>query len=331
MKTFFKVLAVILVILALAAVILPYAFKGKVITLAKQEINNQINAQIDFHEMDFGLVRSFPDFRLTITNLSVVGKNEFKGDTLAFIPEIKVVFNLIDVLKGNYEVNKISLIKPQLLIWTKSDGQANYDIALVDESTPKTDIETNSDEEADINIHLKKFSIVDGSLTYRDDTAQMMVNIVGLNHTLSGDLSAARTTLYTQTSMADLTVKMGETTYLNHVGVRYQANLDADLANSIYTFGKNELTLNNLKLNFDGSVSLLNEGINLVLTYNTPSTEFKELLSLIPPSYLKDYQGLETTGSFSLKGALKGLYTVFHEPGSAECLCKIPGPARKNS
>ena len=309
MKTFFKVLAVILLILALAAVILPYAFKGKVITLAKQEINNQINAQVDFHEMDFGLVRSFPDFRLTITNLSVVGKNDFKGDTLAFIPEIKVIFNLMDVLKGNYEVNKISLIKPQLLIWAKSDGQANYDIALADESTPQTDVDSNSDEETDINIHLKKFSIVDGNLTYRDDAVQMMVNIVGLNHTLSGDLSAARTTLFTQTSMADLTVKMEETTYLNHVSVRYQANLDADLANSIFTFGKNELTLNNLKLNFDGSVSLLNEGINLVLTYNTPSTGFKELLSLIPPSYLKDYQGLETTGSFALKGAVKGLYT----------------------
>jgi len=308
MKTFFKILAVILVILALLVVILPYAFKGKIIELAKQEINNQVVARVDFQEMDFGLVRSFPDFRLTITNLSVVGQGEFEGDTLASIPEIKVVFNLIDVLKGNFEVNKIALIQPKLLVWTKADGKANYDIALPETAGEQTTATADSGEE-DISIRLKKFSIVDGSLTYRDDEMQLLVNIAGLNHTLSGDLSASRTTLFTQTSVADMVVIMEETTYLNHAAIRYQANLDADLANSIYTFGKNELTVNNLKLNFDGSVSMFTEGINLVLTYNAPSTNFKELLSLIPASYLKDYQGLETTGSFKLNGAVKGLYT----------------------
>ncbi len=308
MKTFFKILAVILVILALAVVILPYVFKGKIIELAKQEINNQVVARVDFQEMDFGLVRSFPDFRLTITNLSVVGQDAFDGDTLASIPEIKVVFNLIDVLKGNFEVNKIALIRPKLLVWTNADGKANYDIAISDETTEQPVANTDSEEE-DISIRLKKFSIVDGELTYRDDEMQLLVNMIGLNHTLSGDLSASRTTLFTQTSVADMVVNMENTTYLHHAAIRYQANLDADLANSIYTFGKNELTVNNLKLNFDGSVSMVNDGINLVLTYNAPSTNFKELLSLIPANYLKDYPGLATTGTFKLEGAVKGLYT----------------------
>ena len=314
MKTFFKILGIILVILALAAVILPYAFKDKIIELAKQEINNQVDAKIDFQDMDFGLIRSFPDFRLSITKLSVIGKNEFKDDTLAFIPEIRVVFNLMDVLRGNFEVSKIKLIKPQMLIWVKSDGKANYDIALSDESVVKSPAEATSTDENDLSIRLKKFSIEDGILIYRDDEMQLLMKLVGLNHTLSGDLSASRTTLFTQTSIIDLTVKMEEATYLNHASIRYQANFDADLANNIYSFGKNELSVNNLKLNFDGSVSLMNEGTNVVLSYNTPSTTFKELLSLVPSAYLKDYKGLETSGTFALNGAVKGLLTETSYP-----------------
>ncbi|MDP2721802.1 MAG: AsmA-like C-terminal region-containing protein [Bacteroidales bacterium] len=312
MKTFFKILAVIIVILLLAIILLPYVFKGKIIELAKQEINKQVTAQVDFTDIDFTLIRSFPNFSLTIDNMSVVGKGDFQGDTLAFISGTYLSFNMMDVFGGNYEVSKISLNRPRIFVWVKPDGKANYDIAVPTESTENTSTET--EETDNFSIHLNMFAIVDGRLTYRDDETQMRVEMTGINHTLHGDLGAARTTLFTQTSCSALTVGYEGTNYLNSVALRYQANLDADLENSIYTFGKNELVINNLKLNFDGSVSMPEEGINMVLTYNAPSTEFKELLSLIPSVYLKDYQGLEATGKFSLNGAVNGLYTENRYP-----------------
>lgn len=309
MKTFFKILAVIFTVLVLAAFILPYVFKGKIIELAKTEINNQLNARIDFSEMDFGLVRSFPDFRLTVTNFSIVGKEPaFQNDTLVLIPEIKVVFSLIDVLKGDYVVKKINLNAPRFNVHVLPDGRANYDI--VAESGTPTDVEVTApaDQSEGLKIALRQFSIVNGNLTYRDETMNLLVQASGFNHNLSGDLTADRTVLYTQTAIDDLLVSMDQVNFLNHVALNYQANLDADLANSIYTFRKNELMVNQLKLNFEGSVSMLNDGINLVLTYKTPSTHFKDLLSLVPEVFLKEIQGFETTGTFSLNGMVKGVY-----------------------
>jgi len=307
MKTFFKILAILLVILALAVVILPYVFKDKITSLAKQEINKQVVAQVDFTELNFSLIRSFPNFRLSIENLSVVGKNEFQGDTLAFIPGTHLIFNIIDIFRGNYIISKISLIEPRISIWTKSDGKANYDIMMPDSiGTVPQEVPDGSNN---FSIHLKKFSIVDGQFTYLDDESKIYMTMKEINHTLHGDLGASRTTIFTQTSCADLMLQYEESTYLNHVSLRYESSLDADLDNGIYTFGKNELTINKLKLNFEGSVSMMKEGINLVLTYNAPSTAFKELLSLVPATYLKDYEGLETTGMFSLNGDIKGIYT----------------------
>ncbi len=307
MKTFFKILAILLVILALAVVFLPYVFKGKITSLAKQEINKQVVAQVDFTELNFSLIRSFPNFRLSIENLSVVGKNEFQGDTLAFIPGTHLIFNIIDIFRGNYIISKISLVEPRISIWTKSDGKANYDIMIPDSSG--TVPQEEPDGSNNFSIHLKKFSIVDGQLTYIDNESKIYMTMKGINHTLHGDLGASRATLFTQTSCSDLMLQYEKSTYLNHVSLRYQSNMDADLNNSIYTFGKNELTINKLKLNFEGSVSMMKEGINLVLTYDAPSTAFKELLSLVPETYLKDYEGLETTGMFSLNGDVKGIYT----------------------
>ncbi len=309
MKTFLKIFAVVIVILLLTVIILPYAFKGKIIELAKTEINKQINAKVDFAQMDFGLISSFPDFRLTIDNLSIVEKNVFQDDTLAFVPKIKVVFSLLDVLKGDYTIKKINLTAPQINIHVLDDGRVNYDIATSSSSGDVPVAASAESETSEMQIALRHFGIENGSITYRDAKINLLMQITGLNHSLRGDLSASRTVLYTQTSVADMLISLDGVNYLNHAAIRYQANLDADLANNIFTFGKNELMVNQLKLNFAGSVSLLDAGINMVLTYNTPSTQFNELLSLIPKVYLKDIQGIKTTGKFSLNGAVKGMYS----------------------
>ena len=90
--------------------------------------------------------------------------------------------------------------------------------------------------------------------------------------------------------------------------VKYKADIEADLKNEIYKLSKNELKLNELAINFDGSISLVEDDINLVLTFNAPKTDFKNILSLIPAIYAKEFQTIATTGNLTLEGHVKGIY-----------------------
>src|SRR6187402_3201451 len=99
----------LIIILLIAA---PFIFKDKIVAIVKEQANNNLNAKVDFGDFDLSLISSFPDFRFKINNVSVIGINEFKKDTLAYIGRLALDINLQSVIKGEqYQINSIVIDK----------------------------------------------------------------------------------------------------------------------------------------------------------------------------------------------------------------------------
>jgi vacuolar-type H+-ATPase subunit H len=307
MKTLLKVIGIVFALIIALAILLPVLFKGKIVEIAKAEINKNIKAKADFTGFNLSLIRSFPNLQFTVKGLTVVGIDEFEGDTLADIGSVKITLDLISVIKGDtYEVKRIRIEEPRLMIKVLESGLANYDIALDSEEVIS---EEQADEESSFRLLLKSFEIKDGYVIYDDAELQTYVLITGMDHLLSGDMTAETTTLKTTTSAESLTVNYEGMNYLSKVRFEYDAGIVADLKNDKYTLSDNELLLNELALSFDGWVALLSEGYDLDMTFNAPKTDFKTLLSLIPAIYSRDFASVQTSGKLTLDGFVKGMYT----------------------
>ncbi len=87
-----------------------------------------------------------------------------------------------------------------------------------------------------------------------------------------------------------------------------------DLANQKYTFLENEALINQLPLTFDGFVKINEDNQELDLTFKTPSSDFKNFLAVIPETYAKNLDGVETTGDFTVNGMIKGIVDEEHIP-----------------
>ncbi|MFW5706030.1 MAG: AsmA-like C-terminal region-containing protein, partial [Bacteroidota bacterium] len=106
--------------------------------------------------------------------------------------------------------------------------------------------------------------------------------------------------------------------YLDEVNTELDADIDADLANYIFTLKKNELRLNELLIAFDGSVGMQeNDDINLMRTDSARQSEFRHFLSLVPAIYAKDFGDIETSGQLTLNGNVKGIYNESNYPAFA--------------
>jgi vacuolar-type H+-ATPase subunit H len=307
MKRLFKILAVILLLLLATILILPFAFEGKISEMAKKEINNTINATVDFSDMNLSLIRNFPNFSLGISNLVIVGKDNFQSDTLLFIEEAKVVIDLFSVISGDsYEVKSIILQSPAIAVKVQEDGLANYDIAKTDEEQPE---EAESAGETAFHLTLKHFKILNGNLNYDDKQTGMTIQANGIYNSLSGDFTQDQTKLKNSSNIDGLSFHYGNINYLSEASISYDATIEADLKNGIYTLGKNELKINDLAIVFAGSVSTVTDGINLVLTFQAPNNRFKSMLSLVPAVYSKDFESVKADGNLSIDGNVKGIYT----------------------
>ena len=312
-KGFLKFTLVLVVLLLVAAFAIPYFFKDKIVAQVKTELNNSVNATVDFDDVDLSLLREFPSISARLENLSVVGKAPFEGVPLATVGGFDLELGFWSVVDSDtpIEVKGVTITEPDVNIVVKRDGTANYDIALTTEAADP-DVAT---VQSPLVIELQRYAIEDGRLRYEDRAGDLLVVIEDLDHTGSGRFSDVNYDLDTETSIAALTLNTGGVTYLNKVRTALDAVVQIDAANSVYTLKDNELTLNDLVLLAEGSVAMPGDDIDLDLAFSAPRNNFKNLLSLVPNAYTASFDDVRATGEFALSGQVKGIYNERSLPG----------------
>jgi hypothetical protein len=297
-------LGLILLILVLLFTV-PLIFKEQIRTKVEQSINESVNANVKFDDYKLGFFKHFPNLSFSLNGLSVVGIDNFENDTLAGFNSFSLVFNLASIFsKSGYEVKSVYMDHAVINAIVLKDGSVNWDImkdtteASEDDASPST-----------MKIVLQDVEAVNSSITYIDDESDMKAYLRDVNFNLSGDMTASETDLSMLFNAGEFTYIMEGMTYLSRTVLDSKINMLANLDTYKFTFRDNYLSLNDLRLNFTGTVTMPGDDIETDLQFSTAQTTFKSLLSLIPAVYLKDYQDLKTTGEFSLSGSAKGVYS----------------------
>ena len=114
MKKFIIGFFVFILLLLVAAVAFPFLFKDKIIQAAKEAANKEMNASLNFSELDVSLLqnfKNFPDVTLVVSNPNIVGKNQFLGDTLVSMDKLHLALDIKSVFQtGNpIKINAIDI------------------------------------------------------------------------------------------------------------------------------------------------------------------------------------------------------------------------------
>ena len=307
-KIILKTLIGLIVLIMITIIAVPLLFKEKIKVKVEQVINETVNAQVKFDDYSLSFIRNFPNLAFSLEQVSVVGIDKFAGDTLAGFKSFGFVFNIKSLFADTgYEVKSIivdQLVANAIIL---KDGTANWDIMKdTGEVEAETPVDTTS---APMKILLKSVVIKNGSIVYDDREADMKASLKGIDFTLSGDMTMSETDLLITMKIADLTFVMEGMKYLNRVRVDSKIDILANLDTYKFTFKDNFLSINDMALNFAGTVEMPADDITTDLTFKTGNTSFKSLLSLVPAIYMADYQDLAASGNFDLSGAVKGIYS----------------------
>ncbi|GAG56546.1 unnamed protein product, partial [marine sediment metagenome] len=312
MKKFFKILiksiTIFVVVIIALLILIPVLFKGKLLTKVQEEINKTVNAKVEFADFRLSFIRHFPNLSFALTELSVVGLEEFSEDTLVYFQSFSTAVDVLSVFGDEgIQVKSILLKKPRLKAKVLENGKANWDI--MKETTAEKEVpDTTSGEMPDFRVKLKKFAIEDAGIVYEDLSSGMMATLDNFNFVLKGDMSMDYTDLDIFSTTESLNFVFDGIRYVKNASLYMKARIGADLVKMIFTFDANEFALNELALGFDGEVSMPGDDIDVDLTFNTTKTGFKSLLSMVPAVYMKDFEGIHTDGSLSLNGYAKGTY-----------------------
>lgn len=314
MKKLLKITGIIVLFILAVMVLLPFVFKGKLVQFAKDEINKNVNAQVDFSDAGLSLFKSFPDFNLGLKGLQIIGNDKFSQDTLAYMDALSIDIDLFSVFKGSpYEIKKITLDHPVINIITLIDESVNYDIAL--ESDNEEIVLESDSANQPFTLNVDKVEIKKGKLVYDDRSLDFKMLLDDMNGNISGNLNADLAEIQTNLTAESLSVFYEGFEYLAKVKADFSSLVVADFLTRTYTLKNTKAYLNQLLVNFEGNFVLGEQDYKMNFSFKSADDNFKNLLSLIPMEYMRQLDQVKTNGSFALTGYVRGIYNDNSYPG----------------
>ena len=312
MKKLLKSVAIVVATVLVVALVAPYALRGKIEQIVKSEANKMLVAKLDFERLNISLLRHFPNASLELRGLTLVGVDRFEGDTIVAARRISVVVSPWSLLGDDgLVVKKVLLAAPAVHGHKLADGAVNWDVMRQAEEPTEPVVEETAqptaEEPSSFKLAMRDFRITDAVIRYEDDSTKMAFSTRPLDLRLRGDFSAAESELDLRLAMQQMHLRSGVVTMLSDAELELNALVAADLAHNYFRFAKNTLRLNAIEMSLDGWAHLLEDGaVAMDLRAGTEQVQFKEVLSLIPAFYTREFRNLTAGGELSLAMWVKG-------------------------
>lgn len=308
MKKFLKIVAIVAVVLIAVALVVPLALKSKVGDIVKKEAGELLTAEVDFRSLDLSLLRHFPHASVELEGLTVVCAAPFEGDTLASVGRISVVVDLMSLFgDSGYEVTKLLVDKAHLHARKLADGSVNWDVMKPSDEPAEEKEPAEADEPSAFRLRMRDVRLSEAVVRYEDDSTGMRAGVDPLDLRLSGDLSGERSDLDLRLEAHRLSYAAGGVALLRDADLTADVTLDADLKNKRFTFSDNRLSLNAIALSLDGWVALADDRTEMDVRVNSSKVEFRDVLSLVPAFYTRDFENLTASGQLTLDAWAKGV------------------------
>lgn len=306
MKKLLITLAIAAAVILAAAMIVPIAFRGRIEEIVKREANAALNARLDFKNLNISLLRHFPHASVELKGLILTGNAPFEGDTLATAERISVVVDILSLFgDGGFEVTKLIFAHPELHARKLADGRVNWDIVKPSAETPdeKSD---GTGQTSDFRLSVREFRIQDAALSYADDSTGMRFSANPADLRLRGDFSDAETAVDLRLTVDGIRLVSGGITLLHETRADLDAVIRADLQRKRFAFEHNTLRMNAIELSLDGWAQLRDDALELDITAGCGKVDFKDMLSMIPVFYTRNFKSLAASGQLALAFRAKG-------------------------
>jgi len=282
--------------------LLPYLFPGFVSTRIRQWAKGSVNSELSFSSARLSFFRHFPALTLTLYDFKLKGSAPFEKETLVEADEVSLGVDLTSVF-SELKIDKIFLTKAFINIQVDTAGKANYNVYA-----SKSKDTTHTVDSSGASLKIKKIIIEKSKMVYNDRSLPILINMRDIDYTGSGDLSEAIFDLQTHMAVASMDL------YYDRQAYFVSKKINADLITKINTnslalfFEKNELTINQLPVDFTGRFEFLKNGYDMDFKVKSENSQLHDILTALPPNMLEWTSKMDVKGRGDIYAELKGKY-----------------------
>ena len=317
MKRLLIFIFTIIALLLASAIILPFAYKGKISEIALKKVNELVDAKITYKSYQLTLYKSFPDFTATFNDLSIVGIDHFENDTLMAFRKLSARINIMSIIrKSDVLIKSIVFDDGIMNLIVSEDEKYNWEIKKTNElndSLETVAAQNQNNSLDDTNSHalkllLNSIVIKDFDFIYNNKHSDYTFAVYGVDAEISGQSEGMNSVLAIKAGSPSLNYKYHEIYYLQNNKVDLSTRLEADLNNFDFKFETGSSEINGVPVELSGGFAMPGDSMLFDIHFDVPNIGMNNVLSLIPASYQKYLSDIKTDGTIKLNGAIQGLF-----------------------
>lgn len=264
------------------------------------ELNQVLVAPVSVEKVEVGLLHTFPSVSVEFRRVQGMGRQKEDPEPLFMAERIFLHFNLLSMLKGDFEVEEIEVAGGEFNLKRYADLSNNY---IIWRYNP---------EARTVRFKLRKIISKNTLVRYQDVGSRLDVQFLCRNIQASGLLNGHRQEFNVKGSYHLQKLTAGERVWLRDRFGRLNLALTHDAARQVFTLTRSDISIENLHFSVAGNMAydpevLLNNTMDLRI--EAKQLDIAALLPYLPadrmPAWLAAY---DLKGRFDLKARLDGCY-----------------------
>jgi len=299
-----KVTGISLLSILVLMFLLPLLFPASVSKKIKEWTNSSINGELNFSKVRLSFFNHFPSLTLTLYNFNLKGSAPFEKDTLVSADELSLGINLKSVFSDKIGISEIYLTNGNINIKTDAQGHPNYNVYKGDTSHAVK----SATDTASASMNIERIQLDNTDLNYDDESMPVQVIAKNMYYLGKGDLSKSIFDLESKVKIDSFDLTYNHSHYIGSKKLKADLITKINTSSLAFIFEKNDLVLNKLPLQFNGSFGFLKDGYDMNFNVNTVDASLYEVLGALPPAYLPWFDKMDANGKTEISMILKGKY-----------------------
>jgi len=225
-------------------------YGDKISGIVISELNKRLNVKVAVGSIEFSMFKHFPNASISLNNVIIYSSETFKKkefnentDILLTSKHLSLQFNIFDLLKKKYDINKIAINDSKISIFIDKKGNNNFKILKEDtSSTPSK-----------LTIDLKKVQAENCEYVYIDNKSTFVWKGFLETCLLKGTFSSNDFDLETSLKGKSRQLSVNRQHLPSDVAIELESSLH--VIDSSYSINKCNLTLNDIETKVSGKIS----------------------------------------------------------------------------
>lgn len=285
------------VVVILVAILLAFLYGDKAKQMVVDEINSHLLVKVEVDEVDFTILRSFPDASVVFKNIATKPSADYpEMPGLIHAGSISFRFGIFSLFTDNYKINSVRISDGSIHFWKDEKGQNNYEIWK----------SSTVGSGKSVNFDVKSVRLTKVELSFRDLASEIDIALGLPDISLRGSKNGGIYDLSLKGQLLANRLKFQQNDYALPAEATLDLNLSFNQPDMTGNLSKSIISIAGIPIDVEGTFGANGPLYPMDLLISLNRAEISNLIKLLPTRYTGAYLQYKPGGLLDAEIRLKG-------------------------